>query len=204
VRRSTFGAAGVEPRPGRRARKEDCCEALSGAVKVYHASWIEVWGLIHPGRDIMGNLDFTDDAGFSAYCVALLVVSVIMFGLAAYSAARRTGTAAVITTTLVGLAGFGYAVYLIFMFKGGTYYVSYYVFILPVLITVRLLQGRSPGRRPKGHTARAKQFKQQVKVGDATYQQQMAAAGAAQQNATGKDAVQVQATSGETVASSQQ
>lgn len=62
----------------------------------------------------MRNLDFAGYAGFSAYCVALLVVGIGMLVLSALSAVRR-----------------------------------------------------------------AKQFEQQVKVGESTYQQQVAAAGAA-------------------------
>lgn len=136
----------------------------------------------------MGNIDFTNNAGFSAYCVALLVVCIGMFVLSALAAVRRSGTAAVVSSALVGLAALGYAVYLIFVFQGGTYFVSYYVFVLPVLVAVRMLQARTPGRRPKGHQARSKQFKQQVKAGDAVYQQQMAAAWVAQQNATAEGA----------------
>lgn len=158
----------------------------------------------------MGNLDFTNNAGFSAYCVALLVVSIGMLVLSALSAVRRAKLSAVITTAVVGLAAFGYGFYLIFVFQGGTYFVSYYVFVLPVLVTVRLLQARTPGRQ-KGQQARAKQFKQQVKVGEATYQQQMVASGAVQQTAAAgavqqsvEDAAPAQAVSGQSVAQSQQ
>jgi hypothetical protein len=129
----------------------------------------------------MGNLDFTNNAGFSAYCVALLVAGLVMITVSALSYAWRAKVSAVMIGMLIGLAALGYGLYLIFAFKGGTYFISYYVFAAPVLWTVRLVQARVPGGRPKGHRNRAKQFKQQIKAGEASFQEHMATVNAAQQ-----------------------
>lgn len=135
----------------------------------------------------MGNLDFTNNAGFSAYCVALLVAGVVMIAISALSSAWRAKASAVAVGMLIGLASLGYGLYLIFAFKGGTYFVSYYVFVAPVFWTVRLLRARVPGGRPRGHRTRAKQFKQQVAAGEVAYRENMAA-GAAANQATKTDA----------------
>jgi cation transport ATPase len=140
----------------------------------------------------MGNLDFTNNFGFSAYAVALLVAGVVLFVLAGLSAARRAKTSAVVTCAVVGAAAFGYGFYLIFMFQGGTYFVSYYVFVLPILLVVRVLQAQKSGARTRGQRSQAKRFKQQVKAGDAVYQQQAAAAAPA--------TVQAEATPSDTAA----
>jgi hypothetical protein len=132
----------------------------------------------------VGNLDFTNNAGFSAYCVALLVAGVITIAVSALSSVWRAKASAVVIGILIGLASLGYGLYLIFAFKGGTYFISYYVFVAPVLWTVRLMRARVPGRRPQGHRTRAKQFKRQVEAGEVAYREQMAVSAAANQDAT--------------------
>ena len=135
----------------------------------------------------MGNLDFTNNAGFSAYCVALLVAGAVMIAVSALSLVWRAKASAVVIGMLIGLASLGYGLYLIFAFKGGTYFISYYVFAAPILWTVRLLQARVPGRRPQGHRTRAKQFKQQVEAGEVANRERMAAVTSANQAATTGD-----------------
>lgn len=122
----------------------------------------------------MGDLDFTNNAGFSIYCVVLVVVGIAVIVMSALSARWRAKPSSIVVGVLLGLVALGYGLYLIFVFKDGTYFVSYYVFVLPVLWAVRLVQARVPGRRPKGHGARSKQFKQQVKAGEVAYQEHMA------------------------------
>lgn len=72
----------------------------------------------------MGNLDFTNNAGFSAYCVALLVAGVVMIAVSALSSVWRAKASAVVIGVLIGVASLGYGLYLIFAFKGGTYFIS--------------------------------------------------------------------------------
>lgn len=127
----------------------------------------------------MGNLDFTNNAGFSAYCVALLVAGLIMLVLAGIAVVQRMGTAAIISTTVAGLAGLGYALYLIFLFQGGTYYMSLYIFILPIVVVAQFVQTRPP----QGWNKQAKQHQQQVKAGAAAYGQRTAGAGMARATA---------------------
>lgn len=110
------------------------------------------------------------------YCVALVVVGVVMFVLAGLGGAQRRGTSAIISGMVVGLAALGYGFYLIFAFHGGTYYISYYVFALPVLVVVRFIRA---AQGPGGRNKQAKQFNQQVKTGDAARREQMAAAASA-------------------------
>lgn len=144
----------------------------------------------------MGNLDFTNNAGFSTYCVVLVAVGIAVIAMSALSARWRAKPTSIVVGVLLGLAALGYGLYLIFAFKGGTYFVSYYVFVLPVLWAVRLVQARVPGKRPKGHGARSKQFKQQVKAGEVAYQEHMAQVKAMQAAAASQAAAAPAVTTG--------
>lgn len=94
----------------------------------------------------MGNLDFSNNAGFSWYCVALVVVGV---GLIVTTALTKTRTAGLVTGVLVGAAMVLYGVYLAFIFQGGTYYVSYYVIAAPAIFMLALIRA---ARRKKTGT----------------------------------------------------
>lgn len=85
----------------------------------------------------MGNLDFSNNAGFSWYCVALVVVGA---GLVVASALTRTRTVGIVVGVLIGAAMLLYGLYLAFVFQGGTYYISFYVIVAPVVFVLALIR----------------------------------------------------------------
>jgi hypothetical protein len=85
----------------------------------------------------MGNLDFAGRAGFSWYCVLLLVGGATTVTI---SLLRRQSQGGRIANLGVGGAFLCYGFYLTFGFHGGTYYVFYWVLILPVLLIVRTIR----------------------------------------------------------------
>ena len=104
----------------------------------------------------MGNLDFSNNAGFSWYCVALVVVGI---GLIVASPLTRPRTAGIVVGVLIGAAMLVYGLYLAFIFRGGTYYVSFYVIVAPVLFVAALIRtakrknvraGAGAGQRAEG------------------------------------------------------
>lgn len=100
----------------------------------------------------MGNLDFSNNAGFSWYCIALVVVGI---GLILVSALTRTRTAGIVVGVLTGAAMLVYGLYLTFIFQGGTYYVSFYVIVAPAVFVLALIRAAKrksgqPGQRAEG------------------------------------------------------
>jgi membrane-bound ClpP family serine protease len=85
----------------------------------------------------MGNLDFSNNAGFSWYCIALVVVGI---GLIVASALTRKRTAGIVIGVLIGAAMLVYGLYLTFIFQGGTYYISFYVIVAPVIFVLALIR----------------------------------------------------------------
>lgn len=102
----------------------------------------------------MGNLDFAGNAGFSWYCVLLLIGGLTMIVLGPMRGQSRSG----VTANLVfGIVFFCYGLYLTFGFRGGHYFVSYWVLILPVVLitqTIRSSNGEKVLRRQKAQQAR--------------------------------------------------
>lgn len=89
------------------------------------------------------NLNFSTHEMFSWYVVLLLASGAIMLVLAAVRVGQRpTGR---ILNLIFGLGFFGYGIYLGFIFKGGTYFVFFKAFIVPVLLIVNTV--RSASRR---------------------------------------------------------
>jgi hypothetical protein len=97
------------------------------------------------------NLDFSNSPGFSWYVVLLAFSGIVMAVLAVIKGNQSTGMR--IFNGLVGLAFFGYAVYLAFIFQGGTYFILFKAFILPVLLVVNFF--KSLGARRAAGTAAA-------------------------------------------------
>ncbi|MEU8926816.1 hypothetical protein AB0D10_38835 [Kitasatospora sp. NPDC048545] len=82
----------------------------------------------------MNNLDFSAEPLFSWYAVLLALSGVIMLVLGAVAGGLKAGLR--ILNVLIGLGFLGYAYYLVFVFEGGTYYLFFKVFILPVAMIV--------------------------------------------------------------------
>ncbi|MBS2962579.1 hypothetical protein KGA66_05940 [Actinocrinis puniceicyclus] len=102
----------------------------------------------------MGNLDFTSNAGFSWYCVLLVIDGLTMIVLGRLRGQSRSG----LTLNLVlGIVFLCYGLYLTFGFRGGHYFVSYWALILPVVLitrTIRSSNGEKVRRREAAKRAR--------------------------------------------------
>ncbi|MFJ8626822.1 hypothetical protein ACIRD3_28840 [Kitasatospora sp. NPDC093550] len=82
----------------------------------------------------MNNLDFSAEPLFSWYAVLLAISGVLMVGLGAVAGGLKAGLR--VLNVIIGLGFLGYAYYLVFVFEGGTYYIFFKVFILPIAMIV--------------------------------------------------------------------
>ncbi|HEX9035214.1 MAG TPA: hypothetical protein VF834_25510 [Streptosporangiaceae bacterium] len=85
----------------------------------------------------MGNLDFTHQAGFSWYCILLLVSGAAMLAISFLPRQSKGGR---IANVIFGAGFFCYSLYLMFFFTGGTYFVFFKAFILPVVLIVNTIR----------------------------------------------------------------
>jgi hypothetical protein len=92
----------------------------------------------------LGNLDFTNHAGFSWYCLLLMGSGIAMLVL---SGVRVQARGARIANLIFGLGFLGYGFYLTFLFPGGHYFVFFKAFILPVLLIVNGIRSIAARRR---------------------------------------------------------
>jgi hypothetical protein len=85
-------------------------------------------------------IELSGDAMFAAYAVLLMLSGVLMIilGAAIGSQSKRTRVLSII----FGAGFFGYGFYLLFLFQGGSYFVFYYAFIVPILFVVQAIQAR--------------------------------------------------------------
>jgi hypothetical protein len=94
----------------------------------------------------MGNLDFANQPGFSWYCVFLLISGVALI-VVALLPRLAGGNHAV--NLVVGLLLGGYGFYLTFLWDGGTYYMFYYVFLVPVMLIVNAFKSVNQNKGAK-------------------------------------------------------
>jgi hypothetical protein len=87
------------------------------------------------------NIDFSQDAKFSTYVVLLMISGIAMLVVSA-AAKDRTRWFDI----LFGAGFLGYGCYLAFIFDGGSYWMFFYAFILPVMMIYRTIKerGESP------------------------------------------------------------
>jgi len=78
---------------------------------------------------------------FHIYQLFLIVSGVVMLVLAGIGSRRSPGLR--IWNGILGAAFLIYGLYLLLFFKGGHYFLFFYVFILPVLMVVRFFRDRS-------------------------------------------------------------
>lgn len=83
------------------------------------------------------NIDFSQDATFSAYVVALLFSGLALL-IASAAAKDRTRW----LDLLFGVGFLGYGFYLGFLFEGGSYQMFFYAFIVPIVMIVRTIKER--------------------------------------------------------------
>lgn len=94
----------------------------------------------------MGNLDFTNHAGFSWYCLFLLISGVAMLGMVGIP---TQGKGTRIANLVFGVGFVCYAFYLILIFQGGTYFVFFKAFILPLVLVIGTIKSAADARRSK-------------------------------------------------------
>jgi len=78
---------------------------------------------------------------FDFYRVALTVSGLLLLILAIGGFFKETRGSRIFSG-VVGLIFLGYAFYLFFIFTGGNVWMSYYVFIVPVLVIVNIVRSR--------------------------------------------------------------
>lgn len=102
----------------------------------------------------MGNLDFTNHAGFSLCCILLMVGGLTMVVLGPSRANSRSGAT---LDVVLGIVFFCYGLYLTFGFRGGRYYFPYSALIIPVVLITRAIRssnGEKVRRREEARQAR--------------------------------------------------
>jgi cell division protein FtsW (lipid II flippase) len=85
------------------------------------------------------NIDFNYDAAFSWYVVLLCLSGVVMVVMAAVKGNDQSDGARAISA-LAGAAFLGYGIYLAFIFEGGTYWMFFQAFFLPVLLVINFVR----------------------------------------------------------------
>lgn len=102
----------------------------------------------------MGNLDFANAAGFSWYCILLLISGLTLVVLGPLRGQSRSGK---VGSVVFGAIFFCYGLYLIFGFRGGHYFISYWALILPVVLITRAIRssnGQAVRRRQESKETR--------------------------------------------------
>lgn len=107
----------------------------------------------------MGNLDFTEHALFSWWCILLLVGGLTMIVLGPLRARSRSGAT---TNVVLGIVFFCYGLYLTFVFRGGDYVFSSWVLILllifPAVLITRTIQSSNPGKAGRHEEAKQARY----------------------------------------------
>jgi hypothetical protein len=94
------------------------------------------------------NIDFSSNPGFSLYIILLAISGVLMVGIGA-TAFSRLSTGWRIFNLIAGVAFFGYAFYLAFLFQGGTYIIFFKAFILPALMVINAIRSAVTRRKTR-------------------------------------------------------
>ena len=92
----------------------------------------------------MGNLDFAHHVGFSWYCLLLMFSGVAMLVTAVL---RNQTTQRRVIRAFFGVGFFIYGFYLTFIFGGGSYFLFFQAFIVPVLLIVDTFRSQAARRR---------------------------------------------------------
>lgn len=94
----------------------------------------------------MGNLDFTNHAGFSWYCLFLMFSGIALLVIAVLRNQQQRQRR--IVQAVFGIGFFGYGFYLTFIFGGGSYFIFFYAFIVPVMLIINAFRGEPARRQP--------------------------------------------------------
>ena len=91
----------------------------------------------------MGNLNFAHNAGFSWYCILLMLSGIAMLLVAVL---RNQTVQRRVIRAIFGIGFFGYGFYLTFVFAGTHYVVFFQAFIFPVLLIVDSIRSQTARR----------------------------------------------------------
>src|SRR3954447_1651491 len=92
------------------------------------------------------NIDFSGHPGFAMYVILLALSGVLMVGIGA-TAFSRMSIGWRIFNLIAGIAFFGYAFYLAFLFHGGTYIIFFKAFILPAFMVINAIRSAATRRK---------------------------------------------------------
>ena len=86
------------------------------------------------------------DGTLLAYSLGLIVSGLLMLVVGATGFPKQTSNARIIDV-VAGVAFLGYAIYLLFFLaEGGTVFILYYVFVLPIFLIYRAFQSMRSAR----------------------------------------------------------
>ncbi|MBO2453829.1 hypothetical protein J4573_42535 [Actinomadura barringtoniae] len=95
------------------------------------------------------NIDFSAEPMFSWYVVLLAFAGIVMLGMAAIGGGQSVWVRAL--DTVFGIGFVGYAVYLGFIFTGGTYVIFFKAFFVPVFLFIGFVKSLA-NRRGQAQT----------------------------------------------------
>ncbi len=94
------------------------------------------------------NLDFSNNALFSWYVILLMFSGLVMLGMSLFNSSGLSKGWRVLNV-LFGLGFFGYGVYLGFLFHGGSYFIFFKAFLLPVFMVINFFRSLSMRQRTR-------------------------------------------------------
>jgi len=94
----------------------------------------------------MGNLNFAHNAGFSWYCILLMLSGIAMVVIGVL---RNQPSARRVLRIILGIGYFCYGFYLTFLFTGGHYFLFLAAFIVPVLVIVDAVRTNATRQRAR-------------------------------------------------------
>ncbi len=92
----------------------------------------------------MGNLNFAHNAGFSWYCILLMLSGIAMLVIAVL---RNQAVQRRVIRAIFGIGYFCYGFYLTFVFAGGHYVLFFQAFLVPVLLILDTIRSQASRRR---------------------------------------------------------
>ena len=88
------------------------------------------------------NIGLDSTLDLHIYALGISGIVLLFMGIAGFGATVGSR----VVSVLVGLAALGYGAYLAFFLEGSKYYISYYVYILPVLLIINAFRSAKANR----------------------------------------------------------
>jgi len=95
------------------------------------------------------NIDFAHNAAFSTYVLLLIATGIVMVAIGGPIVRKQTRLQRSLNIAF-GIGFLAYGFYLAFLFKGGTYFIFFKAFLLPVLLIARTIRGARAVKTPAG------------------------------------------------------